>query len=163
MFPPADLEVHLVDASTLLDLRRQVLRSGDPAARVDDARDGDEGTIHLGGYLGPQLVCAVTFYRVPPPFTSSLTSAQLRWMAVHPAFQRQGVGRTALAHAETLLASEDTELVWANARDTALPFYRAQGWTVIEGSGYIAPPPLLLAHTTIFKELRTPSSGTESL
>lgn len=161
MFPPADLEVHLVDASTLLDLRRQVLRSGDHLARVDDARDGDEGTIHLGGYLGPQLVCAVTFYRVPPPFTSSLTSAQLRWMAVHPAFQRQGVGRTALAHAETLLASEDTELVWANARDTALPFYRAQGWTVIEGSGYIAPPPLLLAHTTIFKELRTSSSGAE--
>lgn len=153
VFPPSDLQVRPVDASALLELRRQVLRDGDQSARVSDRRDDVEGTLHLGGYLGPQLVCAVTLYREPPPFTSTRRSVQLRWMAVHGAFQRQGVGGAALAHAERLLASDGVEMIWANARDTALGFYRSQGWTVIEGSGYVAPPPLLLAHTTIYKEL----------
>lgn len=153
MFPPADLVVRIVPVTDLLDLRRRVLRNGDPEARVTEERDGDEDAIHLGGFLGPQLVAGVSFYPASTPFTSSLPSVQLRWMAVNPIFQRQGVGTALLAQAEPLVAATGARQIWASARDSALDFYRAQGWTVIEGSGYVAPPPVLLPHTIIFKLL----------
>ena len=153
VFPPADLVVRTVPVDSLLDLRRRVLRANDPNARVTDQRDPLAEAIHLGGFLGPQLVAGVSFYPAETPFTSSLPSMQLRWMAVNPIFQRQGVGSALLERAEQIVLATGARQVWANARDTSLDFYRSQGWTVIEGSSYVAPPPALLPHTAVFKVL----------
>jgi GNAT superfamily N-acetyltransferase len=52
-------------------------------------------------------------------------------MATHPAWQRKGLGRQLLAHAELLLAEDPIRLRWCNARTSAIGFYATMGWTVV--------------------------------
>ena len=41
-----------------------------------------------------------------------------------------------MAEAIRRLRATDAVLLWANARDSALPFYERFGFAVVEGSGY---------------------------
>jgi len=147
------LELRAVDAETLADLRRRTLRNNDPNAVVRDERDTYPESIHLGGYLGHQLVVCASFYEGPPPFTSQMTAWHMRYVGVHPSFQRQGHGATLLRGAEDHLRALSVEQLWANARDSALGFYERLGWSQIPGSQHRSPPPMNMAHTVIYKVL----------
>ncbi len=64
--------------------------------------------------------------------------------------QGRGYGALVLRFAEAHLAELGVEQVWANARDTALGFYVATGWTIVEGSEHLSPE-TNLPHTVIVK------------
>jgi phosphoribosylformimino-5-aminoimidazole carboxamide ribotide isomerase len=57
-------------------------------------------------------------------------------MAVDPAAQGTGVGRTLLEAALERLRAAGVTRMWCNARDTAVPFYEHLGWTVT-GPGFL--------------------------
>jgi GNAT superfamily N-acetyltransferase len=57
-------------------------------------------------------------------------------MAVEPTVQRSGVGRLLIDAAVDRLRAEGFEVIWANGRDSALGFYRRQGWEVA-GEGFL--------------------------
>ena len=46
------------------------------------------------------------------------------------------------------------EHLWANARDTALGFYLATGWTAVPGSEHLSKE-TQLPHTVVVKSLRS--------
>lgn len=147
------LTVRNVDAATLSELRRKALRNGEPEAKVSDLRDEHPEALHLAGYLGHQLVACASFYESSAPFTTRLSCWQMRFVGVHPSFQRQGYGSTLIRQSEGQLREIGVEQVWANARDTALGFYENLGWSEIPGSQHRSPPPLNLPHTVIYKVL----------
>ena len=70
-----------VPASELHDLRRRVLRGGDPDRSVTDSRDDDPTALHLGGRLGDRLVVAGSFFPSIAPVNGELSSYQLRYLA----------------------------------------------------------------------------------
>ena len=134
-------------AVELYDLRRRVLRNNDPAANVVNPADEDPATRHFAGFVEGELAVSASF------FADADTGAyQLRYMATEPRVQGRGYGARVLAAAERHLANEGVTRLWANARDSALGFYRRLGWRVIEGTEHISAE-TQIPHTVIEKDL----------
>lgn len=123
-------------ASRTHALRRDVLRGGDPAARV--VFDGDDlpTTVHLGVELDGRLVATSTWLAVRHPDHPALAGVQLRGMATAPDLQGAGIGGVLLAAGLERMRERGIELVWARARDTALAFYQRHGFEIF-GRGYV--------------------------
>ncbi len=141
-----------VEAPALYELRRRVLRGNDPNKSVVDMRDGNENSLHFGGFLGERLVVSASFFLSEAPVRPELSSYQLRYMATDFDVQGLGYGEQVLAVASEALRARGAEHLWANARDTALGFYLNTGWTAIEGSEHLSPE-TQLPHTVIVKIL----------
>lgn len=140
----------LVGASTLYDLRRRVLRAGRLDAVVANPADEDPLARHFAGYLGARLVVSASFFAEDRPDAPG--ARQLRYMATDVDVQGRGLGAAVLAGAEEVLAREGVRTLWANARDSALGFYRRCGWRVIEGSEHISAE-TQIPHTVIVKDI----------
>jgi GNAT superfamily N-acetyltransferase len=93
---------------------------------------------HLGAVDATgQIVATSSFYLVRSPLRPQIQPAvQLEFMAVDPRVQRKGVGSAVLAEAIQRLKAADAVLLWARARDTALPFYERFGFITARRSGF---------------------------
>jgi GNAT superfamily N-acetyltransferase len=128
----ADLAVVELTAEATHPLRLAVLRADTPSKSVTFAEDDWPGTFHLGVRDGDALVAISTW--IPRPHHDE-AAIQLRGMATSPELRGHGVGTLLLA-AGCERAGTIAPLVWARARDTALPFYLRHGF-VVEGDGFI--------------------------
>lgn len=151
------LRVQQIEPDQLHDLRRRVLRGGDPESLVSDPRDDEPTTLHLAGMLDERVVVSATFYSSPALFDETLVAYQLRYMATDFDVQGRGYGATVLEYAEMRLRASGAEQLWANGRDSALDFYRATGWLVVEGSAHLSAE-TGLAHHVIYRLLTNGSS-----
>jgi GNAT superfamily N-acetyltransferase len=147
-----EFKVLVVAPERLHELRRRVLRGNDPNTSVVDPRDDDEASLHVAGYLDERLVVSASFFPSTPPIRDELVTYQLRYMATDFDVQGKGYGAVVLGSASDLLRTRGAEQLWANARDTALGFYLATGWSVIEGSEHLSPE-TQLPHKVIVKLL----------
>jgi GNAT superfamily N-acetyltransferase len=119
-------------------LRRAVSADGrTDLATVHHPLDDSPGAWHMGAVDEAGHVVAISsLYAVACPLRPEARPAiQLQNMAVEPALQRQGIGSAVMAEILRRLRITDAVLLWASARDTALPFYERFGFTSIEGSG----------------------------
>lgn len=129
--------VTFLDASDTYDLRRLVLRAGQPDAVVAFAEDDHEGAFHLGARLeSGDLVGVASFSPQPCPRRPGRAALQLRGMAVLDELQRSGVGRALLRAGIEEARARRFPVLWANARDSAIGFYGALGMAV-EGEGFV--------------------------
>ncbi|HWD94800.1 MAG TPA: GNAT family N-acetyltransferase [Acidimicrobiales bacterium] len=151
----SELRVAMVDAPTLYDLRRRVLRENNPDVSVEFVDDHTPSSRHFGGLLDDRLVASASFFPGIAPIRPELESYQLRFMAVDFDVQGRGFGAVMLEAAEERLRDLGAEQLWANARDRALGFYVATGWAPIEGSENVSPLSNL-PHTKIAKLLNAP-------
>jgi GNAT superfamily N-acetyltransferase len=145
-------EVRRVAPEVLYDLRRRVLRSDNPDVSVAYVRDTEDTSIHFGGFLDDRVVVSASLYPSQSPINPELKTYQLRYVATDFDVQGKGLGGIVLEVAEDELKSLGVEQVWANGRDTALGFYRAHNWQLIEGSEHLSPE-TKLPHTIIYKLL----------
>jgi GNAT superfamily N-acetyltransferase len=151
----AQFEVRRVKPGLLLDLRRRVLRADNPESSVEDVRDSDDNALHFGGFLGDRLVASASWFVSDPPVNKELSSYQLRYMAIDYDVQGHGFGAAVLETAIEELRELGAQQLWANARDSALGFYLATGWTAVEGSEHISKE-TQLPHTVIFRLVTSP-------
>lgn len=145
-------DVRRVSASELLELRRRVLRADNPESSVQDVRDNEEASLHFGGFLGDRLVASASWFTSEAPVNPELRSYQLRYMAVDFDVQGRGYGAVVLNVATKHLRAAGAQQIWANARDTALGFYLATGWTALKGSEHLSKE-TQLPHTVIYLRL----------
>jgi GNAT superfamily N-acetyltransferase len=151
-----EFRIARVEPPVLYDLRRRVLRNNDPTQPVDEPRDFDSTALHFGGFLDDVLVVSASFYQSPWPERPELEGYQLRYMATDFDAQGRGFGALVLDEAKAVLRQRGVSLLWANARDTALGFYRSTGWALVEGSEHLSPW-TQLPHTDIVLYLDEPS------
>jgi GNAT superfamily N-acetyltransferase len=119
------------------DLRRRVSADGrTDIPTFDHPLDEATGAWHLGATDASGRVVAISsYFRGPCSWRPGVEPAvQLQFMAVEPSLQRQGAGSAILAEAIRRLRSTDAALLWAHARDNAIPFYERFGFAVVEGS-----------------------------
>ena len=146
---PAPLTVVEISAEDAHDLRRRVLREGTPSDEVRFEQDAWPATFHLGARdAAGGLVGIATFFPSPTPLREGRRAAQLRGMAVDTAHQGRGIGRQLLDAAMERLRNAGFEALWANARDTALPFYRRLGMDVV-GEGFLTSDTKLPHHVVV--------------
>ncbi|MBW4030878.1 MAG: GNAT family N-acetyltransferase [Acidobacteria bacterium] len=134
----AALRIAPVQARALHDLRRRVLRGDDPTVNVANPGDHLDTTVHFGGSLADRLVVGASFFEAPAPFGNAEGAYQLRYMATDFDVQGRGLGSRLLAYAVAEMAGRGATLLWANARTSAVDFYLATGWQVLEGSLHVS-------------------------
>ena len=114
--------VERIRSSDTHDLRRRVLRGGDPTADVDWPEDASDTTFHLGGFDDSGTLVAISTW-IPTGST-----VQLRGMATDPAFAGTGIATLLLQAGLDACRAVGADTVWANARTTALGFYEQAGF-----------------------------------
>ncbi|MFN2519148.1 MAG: GNAT family N-acetyltransferase, partial [Jatrophihabitantaceae bacterium] len=121
--------VAIVDERRTRELRRVVLR---PHLRPDDPLPGDElaDGVHFGAVDDVGTVLGTCFvYRDPCPWQPARSGAwRLRQMATAEAQRGRGIGRAVLETASAYVAAQGGLLLWCNARERAVPFYRHHGF-----------------------------------
>lgn len=131
-------------------LRLAVLRADTLTKDVSFVEDTWPGVVHLGLYEGEELIGTSSW--IPRPWAGEPDSAavQLRGMATLQGAQGTGVGTELLRAGIDRAAAAGAALVWANARDAALAFYRRHGFEVI-GEGFVDATTQLPHHVLIHR------------
>lgn len=117
-----------IAAAECRPLRHQVLRPHQtPEALVYPGDDAPK-TLHLGGFLGGELVGVASLYLEAPEGSDEQDAWRLRGMAIAPEHQGRGLGRVLLERCHQALLDRGGRRVWCNARTSAAGFYRALGY-----------------------------------
>ena len=133
-----DFRVQTVSPATLYDLRRRVLRGDDPLVDVANPNDNLATSRHYGGFLGSRAVVSASLYAVPVPFAPEEPAYQLRYMATDFDVQGKGLGSRLFEEVLVDLSTLAVSRVWANARISAVNFYIATGWNIVDNSRHIS-------------------------
>ncbi|WP_158844714.1 GNAT family N-acetyltransferase [Algibacter sp. L1A34] len=112
-------------------VRHPVLRAGKPITSCIFEGDDLETTMHFGIYDNDELVGVCSFLKNNNPKFPEFRQYQLRGMAVLKSQQGLGLGQELLKYCDTILKLEKTELIWCNAREVAVNFYKKNGYSPI--------------------------------
>ncbi len=129
----SDYEVVELTADATHPLRLAVLRFDTLTKEVVFPEDTLPGTLHLGLRVGGEVVATSTWVLREHDGQPAM---QLRGMATARHLQSSGLGGMLLQAGCARCAEAGVALVWANARDSALGFYRRHGFEVV-GDGFI--------------------------
>jgi predicted GNAT family N-acyltransferase len=129
-------DIEEVAVEELYAIRMDVLRCDTPSDNVRFDHDADAETRHLAVRDEAGMVIAASTW-TPRPFPDEPgePAMQLRGMAVRKAHRRLGLGAAMIAAGVSAARRRGFRLVWANARDSALDFYVANGFAVV-GEGF---------------------------
>ncbi len=146
MSPP---EVVELTAEQTHPLRLAVLRFDTPTKEVVFAEDTWPGAWHLGLRVDSQLVATSSWV---PRDHSGAPAVQLRGMATARHLQGSGLGGVLLEAGCGRVRAAGGVLVWARARDAAVPFYVGHGF-VVQGEGFVDEA-TQLPHHVVVRDLR---------
>lgn len=150
-----------LDATDTHDLRRAVLRRGDPAAAVVFDTDADASTVHLGIRDAEGTTIAISSWTARA-YAADLSAhgVQLRGMAVAATMQGSGIGGLLFEAGVERMTDDGFEVLWARARDAALAFYVDHGCIVV-GEGFVDTT-TDVPHHIIVRELSTHRTAVEA-
>ena len=139
------LAIKVIHAANTYPVRHPELREGKPIESCAFEGDLLENTLHIGAYLGLELVGVASFMNQPTCFptennpstvtqinssTSQLYEMQLRGMAVLKAHHKKGIGAALLSYGEQKLKKIGYHGIWMNARIKAVGFYEKLGYLI---------------------------------
>ncbi len=117
-----------VDPAETRELRRSVLR---PNLAPGQPLPGDElaGAVHFAVRLDDgELASTVFVYPDPCPWQPGATAWHLRQLATWPHLRGHGYGGLAVEACVDHVRASGADLLWCNARERAVPFYRRHGF-----------------------------------
>lgn len=147
-----------ISAADTYPLRVVVLRAGTPTTDVRFHEDDWPGAFHLGIFDDGTLVGTSTWIPRECAGRAEVAAVQLRGMATLTSHHGRGVGSALIAAGIARAAHGGAQFVWANARDTALGFYLAHGFTVdgdIDGDGFVDAVTGLPHHRVVSADFRS--------
>ena len=109
-------------------IRHKMLR---PNGTMEDCifqGDSDELTFHLGAFVEKKLVSVASFYFERSQRFTDPYQYRLRGMATLPEHQGQGLSSALLRTAFPVIKQNQCTLLWCNARERAMGFYRKVGF-----------------------------------
>lgn len=112
-------------------VRHIVLRAGKPIESCRFQGDELETTNHFGYYINNQIIGVISIFEINNKQFLVQKSFQIRGMAVLPAFQKQGIGEALVNEAEKFCTTQKADLIWFNARTTAVGFYQKMRYEIV--------------------------------
>lgn len=119
-----------ITALETYSVRHPVLREGKPMESCHFEGDDLQSTIHLGLFINCALVGVVSLFKTKNIDFAEKHHFQIRGMAVLKHHQKMGYGERLLKEAELYAQKYKSDLLWFNARETALIFYEKMGYSV---------------------------------
>lgn len=142
------IQIKEINAEDTYAIRKTVLRKNMTLTHKMPG-DYDSDSVHLGVYDENRMVCTGSFMKNNrDEFTGH--QYQLRGMATAEGSQGKGYGRMLLKNAEDLFKDRGIDLIWCNARVSALEFYKKSGYETI---GDVFDVPQIGPHYVMFKRI----------
>lgn len=123
--------IRKITSKETFPVRHPVLRPGKP---VDSCIfDGDElaSTVHFGIYEKDALAGVLSVFEASAPQFPDEKQFQMRGMAVLEEHQKKGLGEKLVQEAEHYIRGKKGEVVWFNARENAVGFYKKMGYSTL--------------------------------
>ena len=117
--------------SAYYQLRYEVLRQPwqQPVGSERVPEDEDPATVHALCLTPTGVVAGVSMLQ-----SAGAGRGQVRFMAVAPAWQGHGIGRELLNYLEEVATQLGYAEIMLHARESAVPFYQRQGYTIVAPS-----------------------------
>lgn len=132
-------------------VRLPVLRPGKPIESC--IFDGDDlpTTAHFGIFDENNIIGCISIFKYPTAFFDSQQQFQIRGMAVLQEYQKKGLGERLMQAAEEYIMESNGELIWFNAREIVVGFYKKLGYAIM---GNPFPISDIGLHYIMYKDLR---------
>jgi GNAT superfamily N-acetyltransferase len=131
------MNIQEIEAEQTLALRSEVLRPGRAAEECVFPGDTDKSTCHLGAFIDRELVGIASLYLKSNASMPEGRAYQLRSMATKISYQGKGIGFALLEAVEKQALVLGADYLWANARKSALGFYRKADYQIDDQEFYI--------------------------
>lgn len=119
-------------------VRSAVLRQGKPIETCSFLGDDAVDTTHFGLFIENNIIGVASVFTSNNENFDNKTQLQLRGMAILKEYQNMGYGKLLIEEIFNFIESTQVELLWFNARETAVPFYEKLG-CIKKGTSYEIP------------------------
>jgi GNAT superfamily N-acetyltransferase len=89
-------------------------------------------------FLEDKLIGIISIFKEKNNLFSELNQFQIRGMAVLEEFQGKGFGAELVKEAKNYCFNLNADLIWFNAREKAVPFYKKLDYKII-GDSFLIP------------------------
>nr|WP_315173353.1 GNAT family N-acetyltransferase [uncultured Flavobacterium sp.] len=117
-----------IEAEATFPVRHCVLRSGKPLSSCYFEGDKNEDTAHFEVFEKDEFLGIASFFAQKNIFFHQENQFQLRGMPILDQYQNKGLGKKILQSCELHLKENMVELIWFNARESAIGFYTSLGY-----------------------------------
>lgn len=145
------MEIKKINSIETYPVRHEVLRKGKTIETCQFKGDDDENTVHFGLFLEDKLVGIISIFKEKNELFSETNQFQIRGMAVLEEFQGKGFGAELVKEAENHCINLNADLIWFNARENAVFFYKKLSYTTI-GDSFLIPD--VGIHFAMYKKIR---------
>lgn len=125
-----------ITSADTFSVRHPVLREGKPIQTCSFEGDNLSSTKHFGLFVDENLTAVVSVFQNNNSIFNTQNQFQIRGMAVLKDFQRKGFGEELVLYCEDYIKSQNGKLIWFNARENAITFYRKLGYEIL-GNGFV--------------------------
>lgn len=108
-------------------IRSAVLRQGKPMETCSFLGDDALETTHFGLFIENNIIGVASVFKISNDNFDIKNQYQLRGMAILEAYQSSGFGKLLIEEIFNFIESNQVELLWFNARETAVLFYEKLG------------------------------------
>ena len=143
-------EIKEISAFETIIVRHPVLRFGKPIESCRFEGDDLPTTKHFGLFYENQLSGVVSVFETKNNLFLEENQFQIRGMAVLEQHQKKGFGVALLKFCENRIRNKMVEIIWFNARQTAIGFYEKSQYQKIGDGFEIAD---IGIHYVLFKKL----------
>ncbi len=143
------LRIGKIKSQETYSVRHPVLREGRPIEDCKFDNDDAPNTFHLGLYIQDELLGVVTYLKNDFKELKG-KQYQFRGMAVLKNCQKRGFGNLLLNKGEEIIKHENGTIIWCNAREIAVNFYKKNGFKII-GKPFVIPK--IGLHYVMYKNL----------
>jgi GNAT superfamily N-acetyltransferase len=119
-------------------VRSAVLRQGKPIETCFFLGDDAVGTTHFGLFIENNIIGVASVFTSNNENFDNKTQLQLRGMAILEEYQSAGFGKLLIEEIFNFIKINQVELLWFNARESAVPFYEKLG-CIKKGTSFKIP------------------------
>ncbi|MCL9804758.1 GNAT family N-acetyltransferase [Flavobacterium amniphilum] len=122
------IEIKIIASELTYKVRQPILR---PGKLIESCRfEGDDlnTTIHFGLYKNDELIGVVSVFEVQNENFGNKKQYQVRGMAILENEQQNGYGNLLMTEVEKLALHNNVNIIWFNAREKAVSFYKKSGY-----------------------------------
>ena len=139
-----------ISAFETIIVRHPVLRFGKPLESCRFEGDDLPTTKHFGFFFENQLSAVISVFEAKNNLFLEENQIQIRGMAVLEQHQKKGFGIALLKYCENHIINKSGEIIWFNARETAIGFYEKSDYQK-SGDGFEIAD--IGVHFVLFKKL----------
>lgn len=120
-----------IESSQTTSIRHQILRAGQPIETCFYPTDNAKETFHLGVFVDDNLVSIGSFYIEKQNDLNYSTQCRFRGIATLPEYRNQGYAYALIEFAINKIKPMGVEVIWCNARTSALGLYKKMGMKIV--------------------------------